>query len=184
MGGPDFKPSRRDGRVAMMDDSIIGRYARIVVDNGTGPLQRGLRLACRLTGLTTPLSTERRSVLRGEVVSNDADGPLPATLLDGSLIITPEDPDISESRMLEGGSFRATLGLVTLQGDVLATGEGALLRISDEIPYEGSCPACQGWKVCEDCAGTGGEQSAMCPFCRGSGHCIRCEGLGVVTESS
>ena len=180
----DFKLFRRDRQVAMTDDSIIGRYARVVIDNGTGPLRRGLRLACRLTGLTTPLHTERRSVLRGEVVSNDADGPLPSALLDASLIITPEDPDISESRMLEGGSFRATLGLVTLHGDLVGTGGGALLRISDEIPYEGSCPACQGWKVCEDCGGTGGEPNAACPFCRGSGHCTRCAGLGVVTESS
>lgn len=184
MRGPDFKPFRKDGPLAMMDESIIGRYARVVVDKGTGPLRRGLRLACRLTGLTTPLPTERRSVLRGEVVSNDADGPLPAALLDASLIITPEDPDISESRMLQGGSFHATLRLVALHGDLVATGEGALLRISDEVPYEGSCPACQGWKVCEDCGGTGGEPTAACPFCRGSGHCIRCAGLGVVTESS
>jgi hypothetical protein len=165
----------------MADDSIIGRFARVVVDDGTGLLQKGLKLACRVTGLSNPLASEKRSALRGEVVSNDIDGPLPSDLVRGSLIITPEDPEFSEARILEGGSFRARLGLLTLDGDLVATGEGALVRISEELPYERPCPGCQGWKVCEDCAGTGGE-SAVCVYCEGSGHCIRCGGSGSVTE--
>ena len=168
----------------MTEESIIGQYARVVVDEGTGPLHRGLKFACRVTGLVTPSPSERRSVLRGEVVSSDADGPFPSTLLDASLIITPEDPDVSEARILEGGSFRARLGLVSLSGELVAAGEGALLRISEEIPYEESCPDCQGWKVCEDCGGTGGESTAACPYCRGTGACTRCAGSGSVTESN
>ena len=166
----------------MADESIIGQYARVVVDWGTEPFRQGLKLACRLTGLATPVASDRSSAMRGEVVSNDIDGPLPSELLHGSLIITPEDPAVSEAQILEGGSFRARLGLLTLSGDLIATGEGALVRISGEIPYERACPDCLGWKICEDCAGTGGESGAPCLYCDGSGHCNRCEGSGSVTE--
>jgi hypothetical protein len=165
-----------------MAESIIGQYARVVVDEGTDPLRKGLKLACRLTGVTTPLASEKRSALRGEVVSNDADGPFSSELVQGSLIITPEDPEVSEARILAGGPFRAKLGLLTLSGDVVATAEGALVRISDQIPYERSCPDCQGWRVCEDCAGTGGEAESPCAYCDGTGQCNRCEGSGSVTE--
>ena len=168
----------------MTDGSIIGQYARIVVDEGTDPLRKGLRLACRLTGLTTRIASDRRSVLRGEIVSNDADGPLPAALLEASLLITPEDPDVSEARILQGGSFRAKLGLLSASGELVASGQGAFLRISEEIPFEGPCPDCQGWKVCEDCGGTGGEPNVLCPYCHGSGQCTRCAGTGSVTEAS
>jgi len=167
----------------MTEESIIGQYARVVVDDGTDPLHRGLRFACRVTGLVAPNPTEGRSILRGEIVSNDADGPLPLRLLEASLIITPEDPDASEARILGGGSFRAKLGLLSLSGELVAAGKGTLLRISSELPYERPCPDCQGWKVCEDCGGTGGESSAPCPYCRGTGECTRCGGSGSVTES-
>src|SRR5438876_10777331 len=147
----------------MPDESIIGRYARVVIDWGTEPLRKGLTLACRVTGLATPLASVRQSAIRGEVVSNDVDGPLPSELLQGSLIITPEDPDVSEARILEGGSFRARLGPLTLGRDLVATGEGALVRISGEIPYEGACPDRQGWEVGADGAGTGGESEGHRP---------------------
>jgi hypothetical protein len=166
----------------MTDDSIIGQYARVVVDWGTEPFRKGLKLACRLTGLATPFASETRSALRGEVVSTDADESLPSELVRGSVIITPEDPGFSEAQLLEGGSFRATLGLLTLSGDLVATGEGALVRISGEIPYERACPDCQGWKICEDCAGTGGESGVPCLYCEGTGQCTRCAGSGSVTE--
>jgi len=174
-------PRRRWG-IAMADESIIGQYARVVVDWGTEPFRSGLKLACRLTGMATPLASERRSALRGEVVSTDADEPLPSELVQGSVIITPEDPEVSEAQLLEGGSFRARLGLLTLDGDLVATGEGALVRISEQIPYERACPDCLGWKICEDCAGTGGESGPSCLYCEGTGQCNRCEGSGFVTE--
>ena len=177
-----FHSPRRRWAIVMADESIIGRYARVVIDWGTEPLRKGLTLACRVTGLATPLASVRQSAIRGEVVSNDVDGPLPSELLQGSLIITPEDPDVSEARILEGGSFRARLGLLTLAGDLVATGEGALVRISGEIPYERACPDCLGWKICEDCAGTGGESGVPCLYCEGTGQCNRCEGSGSVTE--
>ena len=165
----------------MSRSSILGQYARLIIDEGTGPLRKGLRIACRVTGLATRNASETQSTLRGEVVSNDAD-PITSTLLEGSLVITPEDPDISEARILEGRSFRAKLGLVTIDGELIATGEGALVRISEEVPYERPCPGCQGWKICEDCAGTGGEGSAPCPYCDATGLCRYCEGTGAVTE--
>ena len=166
----------------MADGSIIGQYARVVVDEGTDPLRKGLRFACRVTGVTTPMASERRSVLRGQVVSNDVDGPLPSTLLEASVIITPDDPNTSEAQILEGGSFRAKLGLLTLSGSLVATGQGALIRISPDVPYESLCPNCGGWKVCEDCGGTGGDRDEECRFCGGSGQCNRCDGRGSVTE--
>jgi len=168
----------------MANESIIGQYARVVVDWGTEPFRKGLRLACRVTGLATPVASDNRSALRGEVVSTDADSPLPSELVRGSVIITPEDPEVSEAQLLEGGSFRARLGLLTLTGDLVATGEGALVRISGEIPYERACPDCQGWKICEDCAGTGGESGVSCLYCEGTGQCNRCAGSGSVTESN
>ncbi len=167
----------------MADESIIGRYARLVVDRGTDPLRNGLKIACRITGLSSTEAAERKSSLRGQIVSNDVDGPLPPSLLEGSLIITPEESDVSEAKILQGGSFRAKLGLLTLDGELLATAEGALLRLSEEIPYERMCPDCQGWKMCEDCAGTGGGPEAVCAYCRGSGRCTRCDGNGLVTET-
>ena len=166
----------------MAEGSIIGRYARVVIDDGTDPLRKGSRFACRVTGVTSPIASERRSILRGEIVSNDVDGPLPSTLLEASVIITPDDPDISESRILQGGSFRAKLRILTTGGNLIATGEGELTRISEEIPYEGLCPDCHGWKICEDCGGTGGDAGAECRFCGGTGHCVRCGGRGSVTE--
>ncbi len=178
-----FKPREAPGNHRMLDESILGRYARVVVDRGTDPFRGGLRLACRITGLASPDSAERKSSLRGQVVSNDVDGPLEPALLEGSLIITPDDPEASEVKILQGGSFRAKLGLRTIDGDLVATGEGALIRISAEIPYESSCPSCQGWKMCEDCAGTGGGPNSVCAYCRGSGQCTRCRGTGFVTES-
>src|SRR5881392_3222935 len=90
-----FHSPRRRWAIVMADESIIGRYARVVIDWGTEPLRKGLTLACRVTGLATPLASVRQSAIRGEVVSNDVDGPLPSELLQGSLIITPEDPDVS-----------------------------------------------------------------------------------------
>ena len=167
----------------MADESIIGQYARVVVDHGTGPLRDGLKLACRITGLASPEATEKHKSLRGQVVSNDVDGPLETGLLDGSLIITPEDPDLSEAKILQGGPLRARLGLLTPDGELVATGEGALVRFSSQIPYERACPDCQGWKICEDCGGTGGGPHAVCAYCRGTGHCTRCAGSGGVTES-
>ena len=115
-------------------------------------------------------------------MSTDADESLPSELVQGSVIITPEDPKVSEAQLLEGGSFRARLGLLALSGDLVATGEGALVRISREIPYERACPDCLGWKICEDCAGTGGESGEPCLYCEGTGQCNRCEGSGSVTE--
>ena len=172
MGGP-----------LMADDSILGRYARVVIKQGTEPLHDGLKLACRITGLASSEAADKRSSLRGEVVSNDVDGPLPPMLLEGSLIITPEDPEASEANILRGGSFRAKLGLLTIDGSLIASAEGALIRISEEIPFEGACPDCQGWKMCEDCGGTGGGPNAVCAYCRGTGQCTRCGGSGSVTES-
>ena len=84
----------------MADDSILGRYARVVIQQGTEPLRDGLKLACRITGLASSEASEKRSSLRGEVVSNDVDGPLPPMLLEGSLIITPDDPEASEAKIL------------------------------------------------------------------------------------
>src|SRR6266508_2432329 len=126
---------------------------------------------------------QKRSSLRGEVVSNDVDGPLTPSLLEGSLIITPEDPGASEATILRGGSFQARLGLLPVDGSLIASAAGALIRISQEIPFEGACPDCQGWKVCEDCGGTGGGPNAVCAYCRGTGQCTRCGGSGFVTES-
>jgi hypothetical protein len=166
----------------MAEDSLIGQYARLVVAEGTGPLRKGQALACRVVGLSVLSSSERMSVIRGEVVSNDIDGPLPSDLMGASLIITPADPEVSETRILEGGTFRAKLGFLTLNGEIVATGEGVLLRISDEVPYERPCPGCMGWKMCEDCAGTGGETSLACAYCDGSGVCTRCDGTGAVKE--
>jgi len=170
----------RSGR-AVVDDSIVGQYARVLIKEGTGPLRKGLTLACRLIGVSMSMRSEEASTLRGQVVSNDTDGPLSADLIHGSLIITPEDPDFSEARILETGTFRARLGLLTVGGDLVATGDGAVVRISEEIPYERTCPQCSGWKMCEDCAGTGGE-SAPCPYCEGSGQCTRCHGSGSLIE--
>jgi hypothetical protein len=121
-------------------------------------------------------------MIRGEVVSNDVDGPLPAELLQGSLIISPEDPEISEARILDGSSFRAKLDFFTVDGEIVAVGEGALVRVSEEIPYERPCPDCMGWKMCEDCAGMGGEPTSVCAYCDGSGVCTRCRGTGSVKE--
>jgi hypothetical protein len=166
----------------MADDSLIGQYARLVVAEGTGPLRKGLALACRVVGLSVLSPSEKMSAIRGEVVSNDIDGPLPSELMRGALIITPDDPEVSEAGILEGGTFRAKLGFLTLDGEVVATGEGALVRISDELPYERPCPGCMGWKMCEDCAGTGGEATAMCAYCEGRGVCARCDGSGSVKE--
>ena len=166
----------------MPDESVIGRYARIVVESGTNPLRKGLKLACRITGVTTP-APNSKSALRGEVVSNDLDGPYPTSMLEGFLVIAPIDRDLSEAGMLERGSFRASVSLLDPLGKVIARGKGSLLRLSDEIPYEGLCPACQGWKICEDCAGTGGGPHAICAYCHGSGRCSLCEGAGTVSES-
>ena len=167
----------------MAEDSIIGRYARVRIDSGTDPLRDGLKLACRITGLSPIDPGDKTSSLRGEVVSNDVDGPLPARLLEASLIITPIGGEIPEGVILQGGSFRAKLGVLALDGNLIASGEGLLLRISEEIPFEGACPDCQGWKICEDCAGTGGTADARCPYCAGTGVCTRCRGTGLVTES-
>lgn len=160
----------------------MGQYARVVVDEGTGPLRKGLTLSCRLVGLSTAIRNHRGSAIRGEVVSNDIDGPLPSELIRGSLIISPEDPEISEGRILDGSSFRAKLDLLTLDGEVVAVGEGALVRVSEEIPYERPCPGCMGWKMCEDCAGMGEGPTAVCAYCEGSGVCTRCRGTGSVQE--
>src|SRR6266571_8008286 len=105
------------------------------------------------------------------------------SLLEGSLIITPDDPGASEATILRGGSFQARLGLLTIDGNLVASAEGALIRISQEIPFEGACPDCQGWKMCEDCGGTGRGPNAVCAYCRGTGQCTRCGGSGSVTES-
>ena len=174
--------SGRPYAFAMRSGSLIGQYARLVVSQGSGPLHKGLKIACRLTGLTILDPRGKQAAIRGEVVSNDADGPFPSWLLAGSLIITPEDPDLSEARMLEGGTFRARLGLLSNDGELVATGEGSLVRLSDEVPYERTCPGCQGWKICEDCAGTGEEGNLPCAYCEGSGQCTYCEGVGSVTE--
>ena len=180
IGRPPFMVSEGNGR-GVEDDSIVGHYARVLIEEGTGPLRKGLTLACRLIGVSMAMRSEETSTLRGEVVSNDTDGPLPADLVRGSLIITPEDPDFSEAQILETGSFRARLGLLTLDGDLVATGDGAVVRISQEVPYDRTCPQCSGWKMCEDCAGTGGD-STPCPYCEGSGQCTRCLGSGSLTE--
>jgi hypothetical protein len=180
IGRQPFKSSEGN-QPGVADDSIVGQYARVLIEEGTGPLRKGVKLACRITGLSQPMRSHEGSAIRGQVVSNDIDGPLPSELVEGSLIITPEDPEVCEASMLATGTFRARLGLLTVGGDVLATGNGAIVRISDEIPYERPCPECGGWKVCEDCAGTGGE-SAICAYCEGSGHCTRCDGSGSVTE--
>jgi hypothetical protein len=166
----------------MAGDSLIGQYARLVVEEGTGPLRKGLTLACRVVGLSLLVPTDKMAAIRGEVVSNDIDGPLPSELVQGSLIITPEDPEVSEARILQGDTFRAKLGFLTLDGEVIATGEGALVRISEEIPYERPCPGCMGWKLCEDCAGTGEMGIVVCPYCEGTGVCGRCGGSGSVIE--
>jgi hypothetical protein len=167
----------------MAGDSILGRYARIVVDQGTAPLQEGLKLACRITGLATETPATRKSSLRGEVVSNDVDGPLDPSLVEGSLIISPEDAGVSEGSLLQGGSFRANLSLLSIDGELIAQGRGALTRLSEEVPFESVCPDCQGWKICEDCAATGRTADTVCAYCRGTGQCHRCGGLGSVTES-
>ena len=167
----------------MAGESILGRYARIVVDQGTAPLQEGLKFACRITGLTTDAPAMRKSSLRGEVVSNDVDGPLDPSLIEGSLIISPEDPEVSEGSLLRGGSCRANLSLLSIDGEIVAHGQGALTRLSEEVPFESVCPDCQGWKICEDCGATGGGPSAVCAYCRGTGQCHRCAGRGMVTES-
>lgn len=166
----------------MAGDSLIGQYARLVIDEGTGPLRKGLTLACRVVGLSGLVSSAEMSVIRGEVVSNDIDGPLSSELVHGSLIITPEDPEMSEARILQGDTFRATLGFLTLDGEVVATGKGALVRISQEVPYERPCPGCMGWKLCEDCAGNGEMGLTVCPYCEESGVCRRCSGSGSVIE--
>lgn len=173
----------QDSSLEMGDDSIIGRYARIAVDEGSTPLLDGLKLACRITGLATEDAAQRKPALRGQIVSNDVDGPLDRDLVEGSLIISPTDPDISEAILLQGGSFRTNLSLLSDDGAVIARGHGALLRLSEDVPFEGVCPNCQGWKICEDCAGTGGGPKAACGFCGGTGHCARCGGSGSVTES-
>src|SRR5437016_7608544 len=139
-----FQSPRRRWAIVMADESIIGRYARVVIDWGTEPLRKGLTLACRVTGLATPMAALRQSAIRGEVVSNDVDGPLPSELLQGSLIITPEDPDISEARILEGGSFRARLGLLTLGGELVGPGDGAFCRVAGENASERAWPDCLG----------------------------------------
>lgn len=167
----------------MPDDSIIGQYARMVVDDGTSPVLRGLTFACRVTGVTAPSPSERRSVFRAEIVSTDTDPPLPSRIMKGSVLITPEDAEATEARILGGGSFRAKLDLVGLSGELIAAGEGSLVRVSGDVPFDNTCPACQGWKMCEDCAGTGGEPPAMCPYCHGAGVCARCAGSGFVPES-
>jgi hypothetical protein len=166
----------------MAGDSLIGQYARLMVEEGTGPLHKGLTLACRVVGLSVLVASDGMSAIRGEVVSNDIDGPLPSELVRGSLIITPEDPEVSEAGILQGATFRAKLGFLTLAGEIVATGEGALVRISEELPYDRPCPGCMGWKMCEDCAGTGELGTAACPYCEGSGMCTRCEGMGSVIE--
>lgn len=166
----------------MTDETIVGQYARVVIEGGTGPLRKGLTLACRLVGLSMERGIQRGSMIRGEVVSNDVDGPLPTELLRGSLIISPEDPEISEGQILDGSSFRAKLDFLAQDGEVVAVGEGALIRVSEEIPYERPCPSCMGWKMCEDCAGMGGESTAVCAYCEGSGVCTRCRGTGSVKE--
>src|SRR5436309_13235934 len=84
-----FHSPRRRWAIVMADESIIGRYARVVIDWGTEPLRKGLTLACRVTGLATPMAALRQSAIRGEVVSNDVDGPLPADLPLGALINQP-----------------------------------------------------------------------------------------------
>src|SRR5207247_8843932 len=132
-----------------------GQYARLLGSRGSGPLHKGMKIACRLTGLAILDPRGKQSAIRGEVVSNDADGPFPSWLLAGSLIITPEDPNLSEARILEGGTFRARLGLLSDDGALVATGEGSLVRLSDEVPYDLTCPGRQGRKAWQDWAGTG-----------------------------
>src|SRR5437773_12556070 len=116
-----FHSPRRRWAIVMADESIIGRYARVVIDWGTEPLRKGLTLACRVTGLATAMAALRQSAIRGEVVSNDVDGPVPSELLRGSLLITPEAPDGSEARVLEGCSFRACPGLLPAHGALWGT---------------------------------------------------------------
>ncbi len=128
----------------MRSGSLIGQYARLVVSRGSGPLHKGMKIACRLTGLAILDPRGKQSAIRGEV--------------------------------------RARLGLLSNDGELVATGEGSLVRLSDEVPYERTCPGCQGWKICEDCAGTGEEGALPCAYCKGSGQCTYCEGVGSVTE--
>src|SRR2546430_17613412 len=84
-----FHRPRRRWAIVMADESIIGRYARVVIDWGTEPLRKGLTLACRVKGLATPMAAARQSAIPGEAVSNDVDGPLASDLLHGPLIIQP-----------------------------------------------------------------------------------------------
>lgn len=167
----------------MANESLIGQYARVTIERGTEPLRKGMRLACRITALWTSDVVARTIAIRGEVVSNDVDGPLPTRLVDGSIVITPVESDVSESVMLQGGPFRANLLFVGSAGETIASGEGSLIRISAEVPFDRLCPDCGGWKICEDCGGTGGEANAPCPHCDGSGSCSRCKGRGVMTET-
>src|SRR5207245_9218064 len=84
-----FKPREAPGNHRMLDESILGRYARVDVDRGTDPFRGGLRLACRITGLASPDSAERKSSLRGQAVSNDVHGPPEPAPLAEYLIIRP-----------------------------------------------------------------------------------------------
>src|SRR5438874_13838120 len=118
----------------MRSGSLIGQYARLVVSRGSGPLHKGMKIACRLTGLAILDSRGKQAAIRGEVVSNDADGPFPSWLRAGSLSIAPEDPDLSEARMLEGGTFRAWVGLVPNDCSLVGTRAGSLSRPSDPGP--------------------------------------------------
>src|SRR5438552_16566269 len=128
----------------MRSGSLVGQYSRLGVGRGSGRLHKGMRIACRLTGRAILDPRGKQSAIRGEVVSNDADGPFPSWLLAGSLIITPEDPNLSEARILEGGTFRARLGLLPDDGELVATGERSLDRLSGEVPSDRTCPGCQG----------------------------------------
>src|SRR5438552_18950747 len=100
----------------MRSGSLIGQYARLVVSRGSGPLHKGMKIACRLTGLAILDPRGKQSAIRGEVVSNDADGPFPSSLLAGSLIITPEDPDPYEPAILQGRYCRARVRLLLGDG--------------------------------------------------------------------
>src|SRR5437667_8348155 len=97
----------------MRSGSLIGQYARLVVSRGSGPLHKGMKIACRLTGLAILDPRGKQSAIRGEVVSNDADGPFPSWLLAGSVIITPEDTNLSVGRNLEGGALSARIELIS-----------------------------------------------------------------------
>src|SRR5437879_12023606 len=96
----------------MRSGSLMGQYARLVVSRGSGPLHKGMKIACRLTGLAILDPRGKQSAIRGVVVSNDADGPFPSWLLAGSQIITPSEPNLSEARILEGETLRSRLGVV------------------------------------------------------------------------